>query len=210
MNRQGCRLAGALLALALGVTTSHAQDTMPRRKPGLWEMVMQMEGMSGMPPMKSQQCVDAQSDEAMQRRAMAGGDAKSECRQTSLKRIAGGVEVTAECAGKEGSTSVVSKVTGDMNASYTIDSLARFNPPRHGMSQAHMIVKASHGGACPAGMQPGEVRLGGMSVNPAAGQAPGGGMAIDPNKIRNMSPEERAKFIEEMKKLHQAQQPGGK
>jgi len=210
MSMQTWMKAGALLALAAGVAGAAAQEGLPKRKPGLWEMSMQMQGMQGVPQMKSQQCVDAQSDEAMQRRAMAGGDGMSDCKQTSLKRISGGVEVAAECSGKEGTTSVVSKVTGDMNASYTVDSTMKFNPPRHGMAQAQMRVQAKHAGACPAGMQAGEVRVGGMKFNPATGQPPGGGMAMDPNTIKNMSPEERAKFIEQMKKLQQAQQPGGK
>lgn len=221
MSMQTWLKASVIVVLGgMAGTVAVAQEGLPKRKPGLWEMAMQMDGApAGMPQMKTQQCVDAASDEAMQRRGMAGGDGQSECKQTSIKRIAGGVEVAAECTGKDGKTSVVSKVTGDMNASYIADSTMKFTPPRHGMSQMHMVVKSTYAGACPAGMKPGEVRVGGMSFNPAtqggpAGAggagAPAGQGAIDPNAIRNMSPEERAKFIEQMKKLQQGQQPGSK
>jgi hypothetical protein len=200
-------VAAVAVLLALGAGAAQAEEGMPRRKAGLWEIAMQMDGKAGapaMPNMKSQQCVDEKSDEAMQRKAMAGGDGKSECKQTSMKRISGGVEITAECKSAEGTTSVLSKVTGDMASSYTIDNTMTFTPPRHGMSTAHMTMKASYGGACPAGMAPGEIRVGGMSFNPSQGGKGGAGMPVDIEKLKNMSPEERAKFAEEMKKAYGA------
>ena len=194
-------------ALVMGGSAVLAQDGMPRRKAGLWDIAMQMDGKggAGSPAMKSQHCVDEKSDEAMQRKAMAGGDGKSDCKQTSMKRIAGGVEITAECKSAEGTTQVHSKVTGDMASNYTVDNTMTFNPPRHGMSEAHMTMKASYGGACPAGLVPGEVRVGGMNFNPAqGGKGAPGGMPIDIEKLKNMTPEERARFAEEMKKAYGA------
>lgn len=198
-------MAALLALMALGSVAAQAEEGMPRRKAGLWDIAMQMDGKSGagLPSMKSQHCVDEKSDEAMQRKGMAGGDGKSDCKQTSMKRIAGGVEIAAECKNAEGTTSVLSKVTGDMASSYTVDNTMTFNPPRHGMSTAHMVMKASYGGACPAGMAPGEIRAGGMTLNPSQGSKPGG-MPIDIEKLKNMSPEERAKFAEEMKKAYGA------
>lgn len=201
------RLAALAVLLALSAGAVQAQEGMPRRKAGLWDIAMQMDGKGGpgMPGMKSQHCVDEKSDEAMQRKAMSGGDGKSECKQTSMKRISGGVEIAAECKSAEGTTTVLSKVTGDMASSYTVDNTMTFNPPRHGMSTAHMTMKASYGGTCPAGMAPGEIRVGGMSINPSQGGKGGGaGMPVDIEKLKNMTPEERAKFAEEMKKAYGA------
>jgi hypothetical protein len=205
MSTQG--MAALAVLLAVGAGAAQAEDSMPRRKAGLWDIAMQMDGKAGpnMQGMKSQQCVDEKSDEAMQRKAMAGGDGKSECKQTSMKHVSGGVEITAECKSAEGMTSVLSKVTGDMGSSYTVDNTMTFTPPRHGMSTAHMTLKASYGGACPAGMAPGEIRFGGMSFNPAqAGKGGAAGMPVDMEKLKNMSPGERAKFVEEMKKAYGA------
>lgn len=191
----------ALAAISAVVATiagmALAQEGMPKRKAGLWDIAMQMDGQGGaMPPMKSQHCVDEKSDEAMQRKAMAGGDGKAECKQTAFKRISGGVEIEAECKSSDGVTKMLSRMTGDMAKNYTVDSTMKFTPPRHGMSEARMTMKASYGGACPAGMKPGDIRMGGMSFNPAQ---PGAG--IDIEKLKNMTPEQRAKFMEEMQKM---------
>lgn len=201
MSTQGIIVAATLLAL--GGTAAWAQDSMPKRKAGLWDIAMQMDGQGGaMPPMKSQHCVDEKSDEAMQRKGLSGGDGKSDCKQTSFKRISGGVEVEAECKSAEGVTKVRSRITGDMASSYTVDNTMKFTPPRQGMSEAHMTMKASYGGACPAGMKPGDVRVGGMSFNP--GGPPGAGMDLE--KIKNMTPEQRAKFFEDMQKMQGGKQ----
>ncbi|NRF67605.1 DUF3617 family protein [Aquincola sp. S2] len=188
----------AVAACGLAATTAlQAQEGLPKRKAGLWEVSMQMPG-TGAPAMSSKQCVDEKSDEAMQKKAMAGNDQKAQCKQTSLKRISGGVEIEAECKSDEGVTKVHSRMTGDMQSTYTVDNTMTFTPPRHGMSTAKMTMQARHGGACPADMKPGDIRMGGMNFNPgAAGGMPAG---IDIEKLKNMTPEERAKFMEQMKK----------
>jgi hypothetical protein len=91
-----------------------------------------------------------------------------------------------------------------MNANYTVENKMTFVPPRHGMSEANMTLKAIYQGACPADMKPGDIRVQGMPFGPG-GPGGAGGM-IDVNKIKNMSPEERQKWIEQMQKG----MPGGK
>lgn len=189
------------LAALLGAAVAHADDGMPKRKPGLWDLSMQMDTMGGQ-PMKSQQCIDEKTDEAMQRRGMSGREDKAECRQTSLKKVSGGVEYEAECKGAEGITRIQARMTGDTNSSYTVDNTMTFTPPRHGMSQMHMVVKANYGGACPAGMKPGDIRMAGMTINPTAQPQGGPPAGFDPKKLQSMSPEERMKYLEEMKKAY--------
>lgn len=190
-------VAVALLVTLPGLAL--AQDALPKRKAGLWDIAMQMQGQggAGMPAMKTQQCIDEKSDELMQRKAL-GGDGKTDCRQTGIKKIANGVEISAECKTAEGTTTVLSRMTGDMGSRYTVDNTMKFVPPRQGMSEARMSMVATYGGACPAGMQPGDVRMGGMNFNP-------GQMAMDPEKLKNMSPADRQKFIEAMMKAQQGQ-----
>lgn len=153
----------ACLAAALLCTAAVAQEPFPKRKPGLWEVAMQAPGLGA--PLAMQQCVDAASDEAMQRRAMAG-EPGAQCRQVSTTRIAGGVEVRGECSGPQGKSSVVSRITGDMQARYTVDNQVTFDPPRHGQKQASMKMEAVHTGACPAGMKPGDMQMPGMGMSP--------------------------------------------
>lgn len=198
MSTRLFRTAAAMAALAgLSVLTidAHAQEGMPKRKAGLWEVAMQMPaapGQPGGPAISSKQCVDAKSDEDMQRKALAGNDQKAQCKQVSSKRISGGLEIEAECKSDEGTTKVLSRITGDMQSNYTVDNTMTFTPPRHGMSTAKMTMKASHRGACPAGMKPGDVQMGAMAMP--------GGMAIDIEKLKKMSPEEQQKWAEQMQK----------
>ena len=187
-------LAGALLPAA-------AQDKLPKRKAGLWEVTMQSPAQGqgqAMPPMKTQQCIDDKTDEEMQRKAMSDPNARMQCKQTAMRRLSNGVEVEMDCSGQDGKMHSVSRMTGDMNSNYTVDMRTTFSPPRHGVSEMKMTMTARHAGACPAGMNPGDMRMGGMTFNPG-----GGVSGMDPAKMKNMSPEELKKFAEEMRKATQ-------
>lgn len=179
-----------LVALcACAVLTAQAQD-MPARKPGLWTLTMQMSGMPG-GGTTSQQCIDKLTDAELQRKAMAG-DPKHRCTQKSIKRIAGGVELEAECTAPEGRITVRSRATGDFDKAYTVDSQMTFDPPQHGMTQAGVKISARHLGDCPAGMSPGQTRV--------AGGGPGMLQGIDPKAMQGMSPEQMRQMAEQMKK----------
>ncbi|MEY8875513.1 MAG: hypothetical protein AB9M60_03315, partial [Leptothrix sp. (in: b-proteobacteria)] len=97
------------------------------------------------------------------------------------------VEVEADCTSSEGRQHILTRATGDFSKSYTVDSHVTFDPPRHGMNEATMKISATHAGACPAGMSPGQVRMAGM---------PG----FDPKAMQGMTPEQLQKMAEEMKK----------
>lgn len=191
MNTRFCLSLVCGTLLAWGMPAS-AQD-IPKRKPGLWEMSMQMPGQGGMPAVSTKQCVDEQSDAEMHRKAFAGNDPKTQCKQLSNKRIAGGVEIEAECKTDDGGTvKSVARITGDMQTSYAMENDMTFTPPRNGLSKARLSMKGTHRGACPAGMKGGDIQmttLGGP-----------GGVTIDVEKLKNMSPEERKKWAEQMQK----------
>lgn len=185
MSKKTC-LSMLLLSL---IGTGAMADDLPARKPGLWEMSMQMAGMPG-GGMKSQQCVDARTDAELQRQAMNGDD-RMQCTQTVMRRISGGVEFEADCTVPEGKAHLKARATGDFSRSYTVDNLITFDPPQHGMREAKMKITASHVGACPTGMAPGQVRMNGM------GGLPGG---LDPQAIQGMTPEQLREMAEQMKK----------
>lgn len=196
--RTSTSLTAVLLSMSLPGLVC-AQE-MPKRKPGLWEMTMEMQSGARMPPMASSQCVDETSDAAMQRRALAGQPG-TECSKPTSKRIPGGVEVEAECTGPEGKSHVLGKITGDMQSTYTVDSLVKFNPPRHGMSEAHTVMRGRYAGPCPAGMKGGDMRMGGMAVNPSQAGRPGMPPGIDPSQLQNMTPAQRQQLMEQLKKV---------
>lgn len=189
------------LSCLLSSTALLAQDSLPRRKPGLWEVTMQMPGMPG-GGMPSSQCVDEKTDEAMQKKALSGGErGEQNCKPASVKRSGNTVDIVADCTSAEGKSHIVSHYTGDMTGSYGGETVITFDPPRQGRSEVRMSMQARYAGACPADMKPGDIRTAGMTFNPAqaGGARPGMPAGMDMSKIMNMSPEERKKLIEQMK-----------
>jgi hypothetical protein len=189
-----------------------ADDSLPHRKPGLWEVTMQMPDMpsvAGGGGLKSSECIDEKTDEAMQKKAMSGGERGGEtCRQGSLKRSGNTVDIVADCTGAEGKSHVVSHYTGDMQGSYAGESVVTFDPPRHGRKEMRMGMQARYAGACPADMKPGDIRTGGMTMNPLqqGGATPGMPAGMDMSKLRNMSPEERKQMMEQLRNSMPKQQ----
>ena len=196
------------LTCLLSSTVVLADDSLPHRKPGLWEVTMQMPSMPG-GGMKSSECIDEKTDEAMQKKAMSGGERGGEtCRQTSQKRSGNTVDIVADCTSAEGKSHVVSHYTGDMLGSYAGESVVTFDPPRHGRKEMRMGMQAKYAGACPADMKPGDIRTGGMTMNPSqpGGVMPGMPAGMDMSKLRNMSPEERKQMMEQMRNTMPKQQ----
>jgi hypothetical protein len=185
------------LTCLLSSTVVLADDSLPRRKPGLWEVTMQMPDMPSMPG--------------------GGGGLKSSerggetCRQNSLKRSGNTVDIVADCTSAEGKSHVVSHYSGDMQGSYTGESVVTFDPPRHGRKEMRMGMQAKYAGACPTDMKPGDIRTGGMTMNPsqpggAIPGKPGAPAGMDMSKLRNMSPEERKQMMEQMRNTMPKQQ----
>ena len=50
----------------------------------------------------------------------------------------------------------VMKFTG--NTSYRTEADASYEPPLMGMTKSHTVIEAKYVGACPAGMQPGDLK----------------------------------------------------
>lgn len=183
---------GILLLCGLNGASAWAQDALPKRKPGLWQVAMQMQGAPG--PMSTTQCVDAKSDEELQRRGFS--DANAQCKPPTVKRSGGVIDVQTDCTAREGQSQISARFTGDMQTSYKVDGRISFNPPRAGLREASMQMDAKYLGACPAGMAPGELRMAGTPATP--GGMPAG---MDPARLQNMSPEELNRLVDKLKNL---------
>lgn len=194
------RAIGTVLIGTLAATMVNAQDGMPRRKPGLWEMAMEVPGRAGA-AMKSQHCVDARSEEQARQRALDDAP-NARCEQRNLKRHANGVEFEYSCTSSRGKTEGRTKLTGDMNASYTMENQVRFDPPRGGMSEGKMTLRGQWVGACPADMKPGEMRMAGLPMGGASAAGRGGRERPPPSAEQMQKIQE---MVEQMK-----QQRGGK
>ena len=156
----------SLLTLCL-VTTSLAGAAlaadMPKRKAGLWEISMHMEGAPDMGPM--QQCIDQNTDNLMQQKAK---QSKSDCSVMDVKPSGNKVSIHSVCK-IEGSTATTDGVfEGAFDSSYKGTMKTRFNPPIHGTSESNMTQQARWLGPCKPGQKPGDVimpNMGGMDIN---------------------------------------------
>jgi Protein of unknown function (DUF3617) len=155
------RCPAALLLLCLTSATWAAD--MPQRKPGLWEINMQANGMPNMGAI--QQCIDQNTDDLMQQRAKQN---KTDCSVMDIKPQGNKVSIHSVCK-FEGSTATTDAVfVGAFESSYKGEMTTRFNPPMHGMSESKMIQDARWLGPCKPGQKPGDVimpNIGGVNVN---------------------------------------------
>jgi hypothetical protein len=152
-----------LVLAAVGMTTSALSADMPKRKAGLWEINMRMEGAPGMGPM--QQCIDQNTDNLMQQKAK---DYKQNCSVMDVKPSGNKLTIHSVCK-MEGSTATTDGVfEGSFDSSYKGTMKTRFSPPMHGMSESNMTQEARWLGPCKAGQKPGDVimpNMGGMNIN---------------------------------------------
>lgn len=139
-----------LLAGSVAVSSFAAEP--PKRKSGLWETTMQMQGMPNMGPM--QQCVDQASDDIMRQRAT---NQKPDCSVMDVKPQGNKLTIHSVCK-TDGTTATTDAVfTGAFDSSYKGEITTRFNPPMRGMSESKMSIEASWKGACKPGQKPGEM-----------------------------------------------------
>lgn len=154
----------ALIVLAASCISASAQaGDIPKRKPGLWEINMNVEGAPNMGPM--QQCIDRNTDNLMQQEAKRS---KPDCSAMDVKQSGNKVTIHTVCK-IEGSTATTDGVfEGSFETAYKGTMKTRFNPPMHGMSESNMTQEARWVGPCKPGQKPGEVvmpNMGGMDMN---------------------------------------------
>ena len=136
---------------------------LPKRKPGLWEISMRMEGVPNMGPM--QQCIDKNTDNLMQQQAK---EQKQECSVMDVKSSGNKVTVYSVCK-MDGTTATTNGTfEGQFDSGYKGTMKTRFNPPYQGMSESNMTQEARWLGPCKPGQKPGDVimpGMGGVNIN---------------------------------------------
>ena len=157
------RHIGLLLALALsaGLAGEVIADELPKRKTGLWEINMHMQGVPNMGPM--QQCIDQNTDNLMLQHAR-----KTDCRAVEVKREGSAIRIHSVCR-MQGSTATTDGVfEGSFESSYKGRMTTRFNPPWNGMSVSNITHEARWMGPCKPEQKPGDVimpSIGGLNLN---------------------------------------------
>ena len=158
MNRRfDCLNLFTLLILGIASTTlaggALADDTL-KRKTGLWEINMQMDGAPGIGAI--QQCIDQSTDNLMQEQ---GKRAKSDCSVMDIKHQGNMVTMHSVC--KLGDTIATSDAVflGSFDTAYKGDIKTTYNPPMHGRSETKVSMAAKWLSPCKPGQKPGDVIL---------------------------------------------------
>src|SRR3954449_22980 len=133
-----------ILALAFVTTPALAQEQMPSRKAGLWEMTMTFEGR-GAPPQTMQQCIDAATDKSMQ--DMSQGMRGQSCSKRETKKVGNTIVFDSVCSMGTGTTTSHGVVSGDFNSAYTvkINSKREGGPPVPNMPAETNMTSSRNG-----------------------------------------------------------------
>lgn len=149
--------------VAASMAGSALAGDMPKRKAGLWEISMRMEGAPNMGPM--QQCIDQNTDNVMQQKAKSE---KQNCSVMDVRSSGNRIVVHSVCKVDGSTVTSDGLFEGSFESSYKGTVKTRFSPPLHGMSESNMTQEARWLGPCKAGQKPGDVILpnaGGMNIN---------------------------------------------
>lgn len=172
-------IALALLALIFSAAIQAAPNDMPARKPGLWEIKMQMHNMPQ--PMLSQHCIDEKTDNLLQQQ----GDkqARQQCSKTSMRKQGDQIIIDSVCK-FDGSTATTHGVfSGDFSRNYRGEIDTSFSPPLQGMKSSKQVLEGKWLGACKPGQKPGDVvipGMGSMNLNEMMKNMPDGGRPRSP------------------------------
>lgn len=148
------RLIIAPFALALAFAPLYAAD-MPGRKPGLWEMKMQISGMPQ--PLTSQQCVDEKTDNFIQQRGQE--QVRQQCSKNRVSRTGNQLVVESICKFDQTTAATKAVFSGDFKSNYKGEITTTYSPPLHGMTVSKQTVEAKWLGACKPGQKPGDVMM---------------------------------------------------
>ena len=149
--------------LMLAVTGVAVASEAPKRKSGLWEISMVMEGLPNMGAV--QQCIDQTTDNLMQQQEKK---AKADCSVMDMKQQGDKITMHSVCKYGESTATTDAVFLGSFDTAYKGDINTTYNPPLHGRSSTKMQVEAKWLSACKPGQKPGDVimpNMKGMNLN---------------------------------------------
>ena len=144
-------VVGALLVIA--TTASAATVELPKRKPGLWEIVTSQTG--GPPGPKAMLCIDAKTDDLAQQ--LAAGAVS--CSQQEVRRDGDRFIAQSTCRIGESTATTHMVFSGQFDSAYEVDIEAKYAPPLLGMTEGRSTVRGRWLGPCRPGQRPGDIML---------------------------------------------------
>ena len=156
-----------LVVIALICAEPAAALDLPARKPGLWEIKMEMEGRN-IPMPTSQHCIDAETDKLMN--SVGGSMQKDMCSKQDVQKVGNTIVVDSVCKIGQGTTTSHGVVSGDFNSAYTVKvtSKREGGPAMPGMpadGTGSMTIDAKWLGACGPDQKPGDMIIAGRKMN---------------------------------------------
>jgi hypothetical protein len=162
------RLA-AIVLIAAGLSTPavSAGFELPPRKPGQWEMKIQVD-TAAMPPQIIRMCLDEETDKLLN--AKLGGTAAPMCQKQEQRKDGDALILDSECMLGEMKSVSHTVVTGDFNSAYTMKTSIEITGDRvgnatrvapQGPTTQQTTLDATRVGECDAAMKPGDIDLGG-------------------------------------------------
>ncbi len=139
-------------------------DTLPPRRPGQWEIRMQLEGRDGGPEVVARICTDADTEKLLMAHAMGGMGAA--CRRNDIRRTGDTYRIETDCTMGGMRTQSVAVASGDFQSGYTMRiegavTMAGGPPQKTLMVQQARWIAA----ACTGGMVPGDMETSGQRFN---------------------------------------------
>lgn len=156
MIRMWLNLAAALLAL----TQAANADDFPARKPGLWEITMNLGKPS---PTVARYCIDAATDAQM--RDMGQSATDDICSRREVHRA--GDTLTSDSVCKVGSSELTSHAvtTFTDDTAYSTVITSHYNPPFMGKADSTTTQAAKWLGPCGSDLQPGDMIVQGRKMH---------------------------------------------
>ena len=152
------RLVFAVLALAFAAVSSAAPKDLPTRKPGLWEIKMQIPDMPQ--AMTSQHCIDEKTDNLLQQQGES--QARQQCSKNTVRKEGDKIIMDSVCKHEGATVTTHAVFSGDFTRNYRGEINATFSPPMHGMKSSKQTLEGKWLGACKPGQKPGDVVIPGM------------------------------------------------
>lgn len=153
------------LTVALGAAPAIAENAaLPIRKAGLWEVSMQVTGVSktATPPMVTQQCTDESVDHMMNKMST---DSMT-CSKQDMSKSGAGFVADSVCTVADSTVTTHAEATGDFNSAYSVKTVAKTSGGSTLPPEMVTTIEAKWLGACKPDQKPGDMMLpGGMKKN---------------------------------------------
>ena len=159
------------LVLLAATTVLMGQADLPKRKAGLWEVTMTIDGNKGPMP-TAKMCIDAATDAEFYK--MGAGMSQSACSKHDIQVSGKVVTINSVCSFTGSRTSTTHATTtfaGD--TAYHTEANIHYAPPLMNKSDTAIAQDGKWIGPCGADMQPGDIMMpGGIKLNVKNMRAP--------------------------------------